>query len=372
MKKHLLLLPLVGLLLTGCGEPAEGPVPNEGLPAGGTEIDLKDPDQAKKAGEKLADDIKITYQSALTGFEIEGSFKVDQFSLVIEETTVKGIDLGFDYSLKANNLQSKLSDWEIAIEVSKFNGQVVINEEIPEAKKIFKATDVSFGIYLDNAIVYADFSNNAFENLANSIIDYVVPASNLEAVYLAVTPLFNKVKLVDLVSTFGIDDEQYIPTVTDEMFLELKEEITEGVEELLEYQTSPVAVYDYDGNGLGMLVQYGDGFENMYTDDYGFHQIKQDMLITGDVLFSKAGNLQKINIKESIDNESKKDGKIESKEKISSEEFATFTYGTGAVEFPDFSTFVESDIISLILEIVSSSDSATIVGVAPEEHNIMI
>lgn len=375
MKKYLLLLPLAGLLLTGCknnNDNNEGSVPvGPGLPAGGTEVDLKDQEKVTKAANKLADDIKISYASVMTGFEVKGNFKADEFSIIDQDLTLKGINLGYNFELKANNLDKKLSEYQLSVEVSNFSGQFAINEAIPTAKKIFEASNISFGIYLDKGIVYADFSNPAFKLFVKSVINYAVPAEKLDAVNTVVDPLLNKIKLVNLISDFGLDDEKLIPAVTDEMFLEMKTEILEGAKAITEGDKSPVGIVDYDQNALGLIIQTGKSDERMGENEEMTYSYKESTLLTGNVYFDKDGNLNKINLEEAIDNENKENGVISEKQKITASESLAFSYGTGDVEFPDFTAFADSNIIDVLMEILqSAANKITIVGV--EDHNVMI
>ena len=374
MKKYLLFLPLAGLLLTGCGgnnKDDESVPVGPGLPAGGTEVDLKDQEKVTKAANKLADDIKISYASAMNGFEVRGSFKADEFSIVEQGFALKAINLGYNFEIKANNIGEKLSDYQFSVVVSNFSGQFVINEAIPAAKKIFEASNVSFGIYLYESVVYADFSNPAFKVLAKSVINYAVPAEKLDAVNTVVDPLFNKVKLVNLISDLGLKDEKMIPDVSEEMFAEMKTEIVEGARAIVEDEKSPVGIIDYDENALGIIIQTGNSEERMGENEGGNYSYKESLLLTGDVYFDKYGNLNKINLNEVIDNENKENGVVNEKLKISASESITFSLGTGNFEKPNFEEFADSNFINVLMEIIQSSDNKiTIVGA--EDHNVMI
>ena len=145
-KTKLVLLPATFMMLTACG-----PAANTKIPRGYSEVDVNDNATREAFYGKAAENVMATYEKALTGFKVKGSFGVKELSFKNEEK-YKGINSTKAYA-EIKNLGFKLEYTE--------DGKT----------KNIKASDIDVAVYFTDGNVYFDLSDKDLKNFVNAAID---------------------------------------------------------------------------------------------------------------------------------------------------------------------------------------------------------
>lgn len=302
MKKRLLLLPLCGLFLAGCGDIPVSPTPtvNPGTNADpldpklpvGEEIDVTKPEEVENAGQRLAKNLDTSYSLLKSGVEVSGSFKIKNFDVNAGGVKVKCENIGFDFDLKVGNLGSKISDWKIIAELSDFGGKVTVNEQTT-----FEASNIGLKFYFNNGNLYGDLSNSNLKSLVQTIIEFVAPESSFDMISGYASQLLVKNNFGSIFDIKTIKDVPVLPSFDEE---DIFYELGDAVDELDEYQ-GKFSLVNYEGNGLGVEVN----FNNKYNDTIDFDDSIEDYILNANVsanaLFDSIGRLQKVYVSESVD-----------------------------------------------------------------------
>lgn len=171
MKKALILLPLIGLFLASCGE-------NNGkLPSGGKEIDLTNEVSINEYSTKAAYAAVNTLMDAKTGFKVEASVKIDDFSLsgqgeeAVGAIRIENLDLSAN--LACYKLDQKPNEWEVATELSFKSGKININFTKPSIKLELDVSNLKLAAYLANGNLYADLSNQKLTSIVNQVLPVI-------------------------------------------------------------------------------------------------------------------------------------------------------------------------------------------------------
>lgn len=338
MKKSLIFLPLACLVLTGCGEEKFSPLDPE-IPSGGEKVDITDPTKKDEINEKIVRNLKTTYTSFRSGFDVDGNIKVNQLSSSGEGLIVNTSNLGFTYSLKARDLDKKISEWNIATEIKDFTGSITFGAEDDKNKKTIDASSLSAKMYISGGNVYADLSNPGILSTANTLIEYFITGTEVAFIKQLAISFCKQIKLGNVVDLLEIEDVELIP----EMNESISNKIQEGVKELLETKEEGFSfdIFDYKENEVAITFG-GSHFENSEITSGGA-KIKESSSTTvnANVVFDKTGNLAKTyaNVKAE---ESKKEGEITRSAVVADIELgAVMNYKTSELELPDFSTFEE-------------------------------
>lgn len=336
MKKSLILLPLAALLLTGCGDSEEKFEPlDNNIPSGGKEVDVEKEDEKNDLINKLAGNLKISYDALKTGVSLETVYNLKELSVVDDETKFKATDLGFTFKVTAAGLDKTINEWQIAAEMKDFKGKVVVDEN-----KVFEASNINLGVYLDKGNLYVDLANANLVKLANEIADFAFPQAKSYIQLFA-----KKLKIENIFSLIGVSINEKLPELKDKDIEELKTEMKAEFGEIKDF----IKFFDYEENELAALLTYGEDHETLSQKD--------SMHITGNFVFNKKGEFAKVYLTETIDNFVKEDGKIVESVKASMEEGVVATFGISEVSMPDFSSY-EAFPIQMIMQLVGQAVSS--------------
>lgn len=337
MKKYLLLLPVAGLLLTGCGEPEKYDPMDKNIPGGGKEVSLNNEDDVNAAIDKLSSNIFRSFDSLMKGVKANGSFNITNLEVESSAVNFKATNVGFDYTFAINNIDKKLSEWEVAVELNGVHGKVVVNHKSETNKHTFEASNINLGMYLKNGNVYVNASDASLALLANSIMAYVVPEGQLPLVQPVVQQYLKKGKIDNVLGLIGIPDQKILPELSEEDINSAKQDIFNSVKELVKDPAkAPFGFVNYNDNGLAMIVQYGEDQEDI-SSVYGVTKVSS--FVTGNVVFNKEGNLAKVYASETANVE------VQGVKVVAAiEEGIAFEYGTGAVKMPVFSEYTNFDL----------------------------
>lgn len=263
MKKFLLLLPVAGLLLTGCGdEDNNGSDPN----ARYNEI------SAAAVG-SLASTYKKAVASGLSlNVEVSGA-NVHYVNEIVgpgysKKTDADIEDIGFKLKLDVRNLSKSFNEWELALEINDLCAKdtIIMNNTTHLADDV-QFSDIDLGVYLKNGVIYAHLGDAELKSTALSVMDMMfgTEASTYKAM---VEKLAKDVYLpiddaIDLLTTVSVSGDTVIATpvetrmskgapssamssmtVPSELPVELLGELKTGLAEVLKViigPTSPVA-----------------------------------------------------------------------------------------------------------------------------------
>lgn len=352
MKKYLLLLPLAGLLLTGCGEkPVDNPATKEDqkvLPSGGESVDINNEEKVNGSIDKLVKNLKTSYNSIKDGIELSGNLVLNELELINRSYTAKVTNTGFDYSIKAKNLDKKISEWEIAVNISNFHGYSLINADDAARRKEFSASNISFAAYLSEGKIYTDLSDAALPALVNSILAYTVPSDSLSMAQQFAAGLLGKRCLGSIIELAQIPDAAVLPVLKDSDFESLKPTVAGAIGEAKALEKNPLTILDYPNDGLGVEVSLE---QNFTTDHLSMIDVESQKYLVN-VLFGENGKLARGYLKEEISSVTEASGRVISSTKVNVEGTISVKFGALGTILPDFSEYVLFD-ISPLFEIVN-------------------
>lgn len=167
MKKLFLLIPAMGMLLTGCGE---------------EEQEEKKPLTYDEVGQLVARNLGETYKKAINGLslglEISGaSFSVNTETIDDSEDPYESSmmidvkDFGFKLNVDVRNLTKSYTEWEAAIVLEDLTGTINVKEDGEFMFENLSFSDVDFAIYLKQNTLYAHLGDTEFLGLINKVVE---------------------------------------------------------------------------------------------------------------------------------------------------------------------------------------------------------
>ena len=180
-KTKLLLLPATFMMLTACG-----PAANTKIPRGYSEVDVNDNAAREAFYGKAAENVMATYEKALTGFKVKGSFGVKELSFKNEEKyknvpeiykddykdeveLFKITDANMDYSMGLVGLDKGINSTKAYAEIKNLGFKLEYTED--GKTKNIKASDIDVAVYFTDGNVYFDLSDKDLKNFVNAAID---------------------------------------------------------------------------------------------------------------------------------------------------------------------------------------------------------
>lgn len=332
MKKLLLLLPIAGLLLTGCGDKKEdnsaNPEENGALPGGGTEVDINNEANIASISNRLATNLKISYDALKTGVEINGSIKANSINIVDPDYTCKVSNTGFDYSIKVANLDKTINEWQAAVKISNFHGYSIANEN-DYRKKEFSASNMNFAAYLSEGKVYTDLSDENLPTLVDNILEYCLGVEDGKNIEKIVHQFFGKHCRGNITDIAEVPDTFGLPVLNDAVFSIVKNEIASFMSEMVGAPKIPFRFVTYSGNGLGIEADY-----SMKIDG-------ADENLKGTILFSNDGKLASSSFRViGGDKVTNLDGKVVNEFTEDVETTFSVKFGNPNIEMPNFSDYL--------------------------------
>ncbi len=378
MNKKVFMLPLVAMMLTGCGNKNYS-----ALPKGGKEIDMSTEDGALSLAGKLARACQATYTGLGTGIKITET--ISKFNLDVKNTRYESneeypsynedneenikVKASGSITVAAGGLGGKLGGLKAALTLKDVGLDVNqsytdnLNHDY-DTSTAFSFSKLSTSLYLNEKNLYVDLSNKTIKNFALEMlqkeIGEEIPQEFLDQI-------FRK----SYVQIINDEDAETVvlPEIPVESFQEVGSTFANFIYELaeaeIEFKYDLVTVKEYDDGSLGIGITIPNQlFKELETNEVHNEdptdtdslnvEISDDSQFSLAILFGEDGLLKSIGLKGKLQGSSVSDYHYEygeetkytddwgnsTKALFEIDESTVFEYGPQKISFPDFSEYL--------------------------------